>query len=184
MHLFEPHEPYVSHPGREFGRDARSRYESECAAADASIGALRDAVTALRGEVAWVVSADHGEEFGEHGGAFHGTSVYGEQVRVPLVVVVPGLSPRAVDAPVSLVDVMPTILGGVGVPRPPRVMGDDLGPMIYGHAWRRPVFSETGSLRRVTLAREALIADLADGALELYDLDRDPRERANLADAR
>jgi hypothetical protein len=82
-----------------------------------------------------------------------------------------------VDAPVSLVDLAPTLLAGVGLPRPARMSGDDLGPLVHGRPWDRPVFAETGSLRRVTLAREALVADLDDGTLELFDLDRDPRRR-------
>jgi hypothetical protein len=151
---------------------------------DRALATLRTEVRALGREPAWVLTADHGEEFGEHGGAFHGTTVYGEQVRVPLVIEAPGLSARVVDAPVSLVDLAPTLLAGVGLPRPARISGDDLGPLVHGRPWDRPVFAETGSLRRVTLAREALVADLDDGTLELFDLDRDPLERTNLADAR
>jgi hypothetical protein len=184
VHLFEPHEGYEVHPGLDFGRDPRSRYESECAQVDRALATLRTEVRALGREPAWVLTADHGEEFGEHGGAFHGTTVYGEQVRVPLVIEAAGLSARVVDAPVSLVDLAPTLLAGVGLPRPPRMSGDDLGPLVHGRPWERPVFAETASLRRVTLAREALVADLDDGTLELFDLDRDPLERTNLADAR
>ncbi|MFO0629856.1 MAG: sulfatase-like hydrolase/transferase [Polyangiales bacterium] len=184
VHFFEPHEGYEVHPGLDFGRDPRSRYESECAQVDRALATLRTEVRALGREPAWVLTADHGEEFGEHGGAFHGTTVYGEQVRVPLVMEVPGVPARVVDAPVSLVDLAPTILGGVGIDRPARMSGDDLGPLVYGLRWERPVFAETGSLRRVTLAREALVADLDDGTLELFNLDRDPLERTNLADAR
>ncbi|MEZ4390709.1 MAG: sulfatase [Polyangiales bacterium] len=184
VHFFEPHERYEVHAGLDFGADPRSRYESECAHVDRALGRLRREVAATGREVAWVLTADHGEEFGEHGGAFHGTTVYGEQVRVPLVMEVPGVPPTVIDAPVSLVDVAPTILGGLGLPRPARMTGDDLGPLVFGLRWERPVFAETGTLRRVTLEREALVADLDDGTLELFDLDRDPLERANLADAR
>lgn len=184
VHLFEPHEGYEVHPGLDFGRDPRSRYESECAQVDRALATLRTELRALGRAPAWVLTADHGEEFGEHGGAFHGTTVYGEQVRVPLVIEAPGLAARVVDAPVSLVDLAPTLLAGVGLPRPTRMSGDDLGPLVHGRPWDRPVFAETGSLRRVTLAREALVADLDDGTLELFDLDRDPLERTNLADAR
>ena len=58
-----------------------------------------DAVEKRRPGAIVVVSADHGEEFGDHGGRYHGTTVYEEQVRVPLVVVAPGVAAeRHLDA--------------------------------------------------------------------------------------
>ena len=68
---------------------------------------LVDGSTVLARPTLVVVTADHGEEFGEHGGAYHGSSLYDEQLRVPLVVALLGgtLRPRASTTPVSLVDV-------------------------------------------------------------------------------
>ncbi|MGK3970832.1 sulfatase [Sorangium sp. So ce118] len=124
VHLFEPHEPYEAHPEHPLGDRDIDRYDAEIAVADAGVGAIVDEIRKGRPNAVVIVTADHGEEFGEHGGRYHGTTVYEEQARVPLIVSAPGLlSPRAVRAPVQLVDLLPTVLAGLGIPRPARVRG-------------------------------------------------------------
>src|SRR6185503_12427125 len=109
------------------------RYDAEIAAADAGLGAVVATVRERRPNAVVIVAADHGEEFAEHGGRYHGTTVYEEQVRVPLVVSAPGLlPPHRVSAPVQLVDLLPTVLAGLQIPRPARVRGADLGPLLVG----------------------------------------------------
>ena len=84
VHLFEPHEPYD--PPAEFvsGDSPRARYEGEVRASDrASVSSSR-VFRGVRPNATVIVTADHGEEFGEHGGSYHGTTLYDEQVRVPL----------------------------------------------------------------------------------------------------
>lgn len=179
LHLFEPHEPYAAHAEHPYGADARARYDAECSAVD---DALHELFTGWGRPVTWVITADHGEEFGEHGGSFHGTSLYDEQARVPLVIVAPGVAPRVVSSPVSLVDLVPTLLGGVGVAAPPGVEGVDLGSLATSDRSDALAFAETGSLRMVVEGRDKLIADTADGTLERYDLAADPGEHRNLAD--
>ncbi len=179
LHLFEPHEPYVVHPEHPYGSDARARYDAECSAVDDALGALIDGWAR---PVTWIITADHGEEFGEHGGSFHGTSLYDEQARVPLIIVAPGVTPRVVSAPVSLVDLLPTILRGVGSALPPGVEGSDLGALATTDRPPTLAFAETGSLRMVVDGDDKLIVDNADGTLERYDLTRDPGERRNRAD--
>lgn len=182
VHLFEPHEPYEAHAAHPYGADREARYDAECSAADDGVAALRASFERRGRRALWVVTADHGEEFGEHGGSFHGTTLYDEQVRVPLVLEGPGLPARVVDEPVSLVDLAPTLLGGVGLPRPAGVRGNNLGALVLGRATGTRAFAATGSLRMVATARDKLIVDLADNTLERYDLARDPREARNLAD--
>jgi len=75
LHLFEPHEPYVQHPEHPFGERPIDVYDSEIASADDAIGSVVDRVRAFRPHVTIIVTADHGEEFGEHGGRYHGTSL-------------------------------------------------------------------------------------------------------------
>ncbi|RYZ58138.1 MAG: hypothetical protein EOP08_16605, partial [Proteobacteria bacterium] len=82
VHLFDPHEPYVYHPEKPFGEglnpSAMDAYDSEIAVADETLGRVVELFDAARPDNVLVVSADHGEEFGEHGGRYHGSSVYEE----------------------------------------------------------------------------------------------------------
>ncbi len=184
-HLFEPHEPYEHHAAHDFGDRDVDRYDGEIAAADAGIGSIVAEVRRRRPEAVIVVTADHGEEHGEHGGRYHGTSVYDEQVRVPLVIVAPGiLRPARVTVPVQTIDVMPTLLAGLRVPRPARVRGRDLGPLLAGRAPEGDLglaFAETddatllaeGSLRLVCARRAA--------ACQLFDVATDPGETRDVA---
>jgi arylsulfatase A-like enzyme len=186
LHFFEPHEPYVPHPGHIFGDPARptdvDAYDAEVARADEGIGMIVRAVREVRPHAVFLVTADHGEEFGDHGGRYHGTTVYEEQVRVPLVVVGPGVRPRVLGAPVQTIDLLPTVLSALGIPRPPRLRGRDLGPVLAGGAEDAGfAFAETddqtllaeGPLRLVCLRRAA--------ACSLYDRSVDPGETTDRA---
>jgi arylsulfatase A-like enzyme len=74
-----------------------------------------------------VLTADHGEEFDEHGGMQHGTALYEETVHVPLMMAGPGLpAGQVVTDEVSLVDVAPTLLALLGLPPEPRFEGRSL----------------------------------------------------------
>ena len=68
-----------------------------------------------------ILLADHGEEFFEHGSWAHGTDLFNSQIRVPLLVKFPNgrYAGRSFDAPVSLVDVMPTVLEYYAIPAAP-----------------------------------------------------------------
>ncbi|MBM4376860.1 MAG: sulfatase-like hydrolase/transferase [Deltaproteobacteria bacterium] len=186
VHLFEPHEPYVAHPEHDFGDRALDRYDSEIAAADAGLGAIVDAMRSARPNTLVVVTADHGEEFGDHGGRYHGTSVYDEQVRVPLVVNAPGLVAAArVRAPTGLTDIMPTILGAARIPISPRVRGRSLGAALSGQGeGPASAFSETDEQTLYARGTLRLVCARKIGACRLHDIASDPRELEDLAGAR
>lgn len=188
VHLFEPHEPYEAHPEYGFGERDVDRYDAEIAAADAGVGKIVAAVRAARPGAVVIVTADHGEEFGEHGGRYHGTTVYEEQVRVPLVVSAPGLlSPRRVKQPVQLIDLLPTVLAGLDIPRPARVRGTDLGPLLVG---KPPppgfedglAFAETDEQTMLARGGLRLVCARKIGACALYDLAVDPGQRVGDGD--
>jgi arylsulfatase A-like enzyme len=197
VHLFEPHEPYEAHPEHAFGDRDVDRYDAEIAAADDGIGAIVGAVTAARPGAVVIVTADHGEEFSEHGGRYHGTTVYEEQVRVPLVVRAPGLlPPHRVSAPVQLIDLLPTALEGLSIPRPARVRGADLGPMLAGRPPPEPAspspgsklpgfaFAETDAQTMLARGPLRLVCARKVGACALYDVERDPGETSDVSAAR
>jgi membrane-anchored protein YejM (alkaline phosphatase superfamily) len=81
-----------------------------------------------------VVTADHGEEFFEHGNKGHQHSLYEELVRIPMIWNWPGHLPKdtLVRDPVRIVDIMPTLLSVAGVLNPPRMQGRNLWPLLTG----------------------------------------------------
>jgi hypothetical protein len=184
VHLFSPHEPYEPHAEHPFGDRDVDRYDAEIAHADATLGKIAAAFLARRPRGVVVVTADHGEEFGDHGGRYHGTTVYEEQVRVPLVVWAPGIVvPRRVKEPVSLIDLLPTVLSAMDIPRPPRLRGRDLGPLLAGTApaGEGLAYAETDEQSLLASQSLRLVCARRLGACRLFDLATDPAERRDLA---
>ncbi len=176
-HFFEPHEPYAPPAGFDFGPRATDRYDGEIAAVDAVLGQLVSTVLARRPDTVVIITADHGEAFGEHGSYYHGTTVYEEQVRVPLIVVARDLAPRRVPVPVQLIDLMPTILRAMDVPRRPRVRGIDLGAWMTGRGQGDGfAFSETHDQMLLAEGAWRLVCERKIDACSLFDLDHDPQQ--------
>ncbi|MEZ5290035.1 MAG: sulfatase-like hydrolase/transferase [Vicinamibacterales bacterium] len=190
VHLFEPHAPYGDPRS---GRAAADRYDDDVAEADRQVGRLLAGLGPDLSQTLIVAAADHGEAFGEHGEVGHSLFVYDTTLRVPLVLRGPGVG-RAVDThAVSLVDVLPTVLGLLGVPPPSP--GD-----IDGRAFAGPGASAPDPDRALYAETEAPRLDFGWSALrsirrgglkfieaptpELYDLAADPGESANLASRR
>ncbi|HEX8793413.1 MAG TPA: sulfatase-like hydrolase/transferase [Polyangiaceae bacterium] len=181
VHFFEPHEPYVIHEGHVFGKagDVDS-YDSEVATADEGVGRIVRLMRDQRPGAVVMVTADHGEEFGEHGGRYHGTTVYEEQVRVPLVVVGPGVKRGAhVSTVVQTIDLLPTTLSALGIPRPPRVRGRDLGKLLAGQGSDDPgfAFAETDGYALVASGPDRLVCERRAAACALYRPEDDPGEQ-------
>jgi arylsulfatase len=165
-------------------------YDAEIAVVDEAIGALLDALR-QRGytdDLVVTVVADHGEEFADHRGYFHGVTLHRESLRVPLVIRDfrdPGPGVVRSD-PVDLLDVPTTLLALAGVPAPPPMRGRDLfDAEAVGHRDLvaqldpDPIFEKNVAPRR---QRQAflrwpwkVIVD-ADGRAEFYRVDRDPAE--------
>ena len=188
VHFFEPHEPYVAHAGFEFGAGDIDRYDSEIAYTDAAVGRLIAAVRARRPGTIIVLGADHGEEFDEHGGRYHGSTLYDEQLHIPLIISIPGVTPHVVDGPVQLIDVTPTVLNLLDIPVPARMRGTDLGPWLARPpaptSRLPPAFAEVEDKRMVVSGTEKLLCDLHWGFCAYYDLAADPHEQHNLAEER
>jgi choline-sulfatase len=148
----------------------------------------------LAGRTLFVLTSDHGTEFYEHKRFDHGFSLYQEQIHVPLIVRLPGQAAGlAIPDRVSSIDVMPTVLDLLDVEVPDQarrqLRGASLVPAMRGDRVSRDVFSET-DYREYTFKRSVIAPDgwkliftLEDKSRELYDLNRDPGEARNLADA-
>jgi arylsulfatase A-like enzyme len=181
-------------------RYVRDRYLENAAYADSLVGRIRDLVitTGRYDDTLFLVLSDHGESFLEHGRFLHTQQLYGESIRVPLVVKWPAAtSPRraVVDEPVSLIDLLPTLVDGLGLETDHPFQGRSLlpvaldgrrrGGMIYAvtrgatDAWRPP--ATRVALRYGPL--KAIYAPLED-RLELYDVTNDPAEIDDLSAAR
>ena len=183
VHLFEPHEPYEPPERFARGTSRRDRYDGEVATADDAVGRLVALFRRHRPGSTIIVTADHGEELGDHGGWYHGTTLYDEQVRVPLLWSSPGLARGTSSAPVELIDLPTTLLAALGIPRDARMRGDDLGDVLArGEGGPRVAFAEIHEQRMAIEDPHKLIC--GEAGCRLYDLDADPRERNNLADER
>jgi arylsulfatase A-like enzyme len=140
----------------------------------------------LRDRTVVVVTADHGEEFLEHGHLAHGKQLYEESIRIPLVLAGPGVPRARRRDPAQLVDLLPTLGRVLGTPLPPALPGVDL--LASTPAPARTAFAEARrgigfGAQDVALAmvREppwklVWAPDLDRGAL--YNLADDPAERA------
>lgn len=191
LHFMEPHAPYAAWDEDSKGGSDEARYDSELRHVDRELGRVMSSLRAqdLVDETLVMVHGDHGEEFRDHGGQFHGTSVYEEQVRVPWVIAPPKHAevkvPRAVDTAVSLLDWAPTVLDLTGSRSEAPMMGRSLASALLGGSVEaRPVFVECarfGRSRRALIRwPHKLIVDPAVGTAELYDLAADPGERRNV----
>lgn len=168
-------------------------YDAEITAWDRELGRLLTALAA-RGvleRTVIVVTSDHGEEFQEHGRLKHGSQLYEESIRVPLVLVGPGIAPRRVPSLAQGIDLAPTALGILGVPVPAALPGHDLRELAAAPPAQREGLAETatgigpdGAAADVQALRSGqwkLIAMPDLGRRELYDLATDPAERRDLA---
>jgi arylsulfatase A-like enzyme len=193
-HYFEPHEPYERHPGHFDGaRDAVGLYDGEVHFVDGEIARLLAHLKKTRPNALIILAADHGEEFGEHGGRYHGTTLYEEQVHVPLVVVTldgAGLPAHHVTTPVGLVDVAPTILALIGIQPSAKMRGHDLGPWLgatpppaaAAAATHGPVFAEIDRQKMIVDGNHKLVCDLSAESCHAFDLAADAAERKNRID--
>jgi Sulfatase len=183
-HFMDAHGPYR---GLAPGGSPYRRYLSELQKVDEEIGRIRARVTelGLHDRTTLIISADHGEAFGEHGTHHHGVSVYEELIHVPLLILGPDYPARRVDADVTTLDLGPTILDLFGVSTPSSTMGESLVSVLRGGAphFTRPIVSED-RLKQAMLfpSGKKVIRDLHLGGGEAYDLVTDPHELDNRID--
>ncbi|MBX3127086.1 MAG: sulfatase [Polyangiaceae bacterium] len=215
-HFMDPHYAYVAHelvnysgdpyalpdggsaeplePGARLsavGQRLRNLYDREVRFTDAQVGRVLDYLQqepAFAG-AAIVVSADHGEAFGEHKSYFeHGYYLHEVVTRVPLLVHAPGLRPKRLDVRRSHIDLPRTFLELLDVPAPESFRGTSLvAELRGGEAAPRdivldlPYTDQTPRRRALIHGSHKLVVTETEQVPTLFDLTRDPSERQDLA---
>jgi iduronate 2-sulfatase len=172
-------------------RQAMAAYQACVSFADAQVGVLTDALDRLDlwKDTVVVLAGDNGFHLGEHGGLLRKDTLFEEALRVPLIVVAPGLVPegKVVRGPVEILDVYPTVVELAGLPPAPGLDGRSLAatlrnPEAPGRdaalSYRRVQPPERGFSLRTETVRYTL---WPDGSEELYDLGSGSGEGENLA---
>ncbi len=178
------------------GRDLQRRqYRERVAYTDREIGRLLDALRkkGLDDKTIVVLTADHGEELGDHNGTRHCQTLFEESIRIPLMVRLPGRRPVArIATPVRGLDVMPTILALLGMPFDPQRLAGVVLPPFGPANDGRPLISQKprqAALRdgdwkliEVYAEPEAKRAQYRGARVLLFNLADDPGERRNVSD--
>ncbi|MCP4197549.1 MAG: sulfatase-like hydrolase/transferase [Proteobacteria bacterium] len=210
LSYMDVHDPYFRHPFDGYGISHRANpnpdpsmipemkklYAGEVKYWDRCFGDFIAGLKArkLYDDTLIVVTSDHGEEFGEHGGFWHGTTLYDEQLRILFIAKYPlsvGIAGAVVPDWMRLLDVAPFITEIAGLEIPDEWQGS---PSPNG---KRPVFAEedhegnilssiqyvteTGKETKLIKANENNPRKLEP--FELYHTDEDPAETQNLAKA-
>ncbi len=192
VHYFDPHYIYHEHAGvtERFGSEGdRVRYDGEIAHTDAQVGRLLAGLRerGLDDETVVVLTADHGEEFGDHGSKHHGRTLYREVLRVPLILAGPGIAAGRATEPVSVVDVLPTLLDLLDVPPPPLIKGRSMRRALEGESLApRALLAELRLFDgyhadALIHGRWKAVVDADSGVARLFDLEADPGETRDLA---
>jgi len=180
IHLYDPHE----------NKHSKARYDTMLAHTDKGFAKLRAALE-KRGvyeDTLIGVTSDHGEAFGEHRHRGHGTSLYEEQARVPMILRVPNVQGREVTDNAATIDLTATFAVAAGAPTL-GLDGVNLFPLAVDDRYpdERPVFTEahrytdpsgkrTYDIKAVLRGDYKLIVDRLRGTAALYDLATDPGE--------
>jgi arylsulfatase A-like enzyme/predicted Zn-dependent protease len=189
LHLYEPHAPYS--PPAAYAE--YTAYDGEIAYADEIVGRLIRYLKShqLYDRSTIVLLSDHGEGLGDHGEQAHGLFLYDEAIHVPLIVKQAGSTDggRRIRDIVQHVDIAPTILDLAKAPIAGNLRGRSLKPVLEGTGTlaAQAVYSEAPYGRyhfgwsELTALTDARYRFIQAPVPELYDLERDPHERQNVA---
>ncbi len=186
IHLLATHpmkgQGFRPHPDFDFGDGQMDRYDSAVAGSDRWLGGIEELVNARLGgdrPTVWVVLADHGANTHTRS-----RDLFESIVRVPFIVVAPGLAPRVDDHPIDVsLDLAATVVDLAGIAPPPEYDGislvpllnglpagamvDRLIPLAYVGDWTGAVYRDFKYVRRKDV-------------MSLFDLAADPGESHNL----
>ncbi len=221
VHYFDPHNNYHQHPDFDrtswyngplkSGMDIRELrnkipemtpddirflkglYDEEIGFTDRNIGRLLSTLDELEiaDDTIVVLTADHGEEFLDHGAIGHSRTLYDELIHVPLIVKIPGQSkPQKIKEPVSTMDLLPTLLDLFSFKGDSKLQGVSLRAALTAGVGQggRDIYSEVDfrssaiKAYKIGLIQDnfKVVLDKTDSSLELFNLSSDPKEQKNL----
>jgi arylsulfatase A-like enzyme len=170
-------------------REGVQAYLASVSYADAMVGQLLDALDASgrADRTIIVLWGDHGFHLGEKG-RWRKMTLWNESLHVPFILVAPGVTTpgSTTRAPVSLMDIYPTLVELAGIERPSHLEGRSLVPLLEDPAldWDFPVLSTYGYRNHAVVSERYRYIRYSDGSEELYDMIDDPNEWTNLAGRR
>ncbi|REJ68000.1 MAG: tetratricopeptide repeat protein [Planctomycetota bacterium] len=193
VHYFDPHSLYRA-PLRFATQHIDVPYDAEIAYVDDSLGVLLAKLKELDlyDSSTIIITSDHGEGLEEHGESTHTFFIYQSTAHVPLVIKSPmATAGTVVETPVSIIDIVPTLLELLDIEPPAHLQGIDLGPALRGEPLAdadRPTYTES---LVPTMFGCAPLRGIVSGSwryilsprAELYDLRADPSELNNLIEA-
>jgi arylsulfatase A-like enzyme len=191
-HLMDPHDQYVKHEeSPDFGKDNRGRYDSEVWYTDMWLGKLFEfgKKQPWWDNTAIIISADHGEAFGEHDMYKHAFEVWDCLTRVPLIVKTPGAEPKVIKEGRTHIDLAPTIMELMKLDPHEGFQGKSLVPEIYGEeepASREPLILELSEdtnnpARRAIIEGDYKLITFESWKKMLFNIKEDPGEEKDLA---
>jgi arylsulfatase A-like enzyme len=182
VHLYDAHAPYA--PPSPFAEAHLGRpYDGEVAHVDSCVGSLLEAARAAsRSPLLTAVVGDHGEALGEHDELTHGFFVYQSTLRIPFVLAGPGI-PKGErrPGPARTADLLPTLLGRLGVAAPAGLDGIDLfAHPLAGESYAESLYPRQFGWAPLRSFRLGTFKLIDAPRPELYDLAHDPGEQNDL----
>lgn len=193
IHFYDPHTPYE--PPEPFRSAALTKggiglYDGEISFVDNLIGRINDFLVKrnLLSTTIVVLVADHGESLGQHQESGHGFFVYDATVHVPLIILMPGETPRRIPDQVRTIDIRATILDAVGDTTASKGQGVSLLPLVRGESLEKPLvaYSESYYPRfhygwsELKAIRTNEYKYIQAPEQEFYRMPEDPHEKDNL----
>lgn len=175
---------YLSYPEKD-RRAVINRYDNALRYVDEQVGKLERALERMGklDDTIWVITADHGENFHDHGQVTHGKTLYDTEARVPLLIHWPkGLAAADLADPVSHLDILPTLLQLLDLPPHPAFQGRSLLETSEPAQQASGIYVNIQGLKSaeaIVCWPWKLIVNRSEKTTELFQLEQDPEERAN-----